>query len=173
MFWKQPTAFIVHLCSYFKVQSRSCLSRQISLFHLGQTVNTDILVKFVNSFIFLCQVFRVLSPNFPPKNLQKNTGAQNTHALVFLNYYCYSVSNICWKRGNFPAKKLKNTGAQNTHAPNFLKRFFHSMYNKVNFQEISLLNKHCNMLFIFTMWSLFSINNTNMLILNFFILLIS
>ena len=127
MFWKQPTAFIVHLCSYFKVQSRSCLSKQISLFHLGQTVNTDILVKFVNSFIFLCQIFRVLSPNFPPKH-----GRSKYACASFLKFY--SVSNICWKRGNFPAKKLRKIQAPKYACAEFFKKFFHSIYNKVNFQ---------------------------------------
>ena len=61
---------------------------------------------------------------FPPKDLEKNTGAQTTFPRFLCENFICSVSIGCSKYSNFPAKRLrKNTGAQNTHAPIFLKKF--------------------------------------------------
>ena len=69
---------------------------------------------------------------FPPKDLEKNTGAQTTFPRFLCENFICSVSIGCSKYSNFPAKRLrKNTGAQNTHAPIFF--FF-------NFQRYILFN---------------------------------
>ena len=70
---------------------------------------------------------------FPPKDLEKNTGAQTKFPrFFFCEKFICSVSIGCSKYSNFPAKRLtKNTGAQNTHAPIF---FF------LNFQRYILFN---------------------------------
>ena len=70
---------------------------------------------------------------FPPKDLEKNTGAQTTFPRFFFweKFIC-SVSIGCSKYSNFPAKRLRKIQAPKIR----MRRFFF----KKNFQRYILFN---------------------------------